>query len=746
MFSRFSQAVALAALPLLAAACGGANGESGSPPASTAVLRKGPPVAALLPSDNGSPFIYPSAPKKPVVDTYGNLKVSDDYRWLEDTKDPNVVAWSDAENTLARKILDADPQHDRVEKRVGTLMGETSPSWDGLVARKSVLFAIERRPPKQQPYLITLTSLDAIDKEKILVDPNVLDPSGGTSIGWFVPSPDGKKIAVALAKGGAEKGDVHVIDVASGKESKDVVPQAEGAGEGDCLAWKADGSGFFYTHAAKEADAPKDGVYQRIYFHKLGDAIEKDVLAVGKDSNKIAQWELKTADDGRTVIARMEVGDGDQWDQWLLGANGKWLQIATKDDGVKEMKVGEGGSLYLLSSKGAPKRQLLRTSLAAPSLAKAETVLAEGEGVLDVFVPTKTRIYLVEGMGGPSRVRSVPLVKGKAGAAVTLATPEISAVDAIVPLTGLSGDDVAFSSESFTAPRAWYRVAGKDNAVTKTALASTTQADFKDVEVLRDECTSKDGTKVPLTILRPKSAKLDGSNPVLLWGYGGYGITIGPRFAAYRLAWLEQGGVYAIANIRGGGELGESWHFGGNLLNKQNVFDDFYACGQRLIAKKFTSKDHLAIEGGSNGGLLMGAEIAQHPDAWKAVVSRVGIYDMLRVELDPNGAFNVAEYGSVKDPKQRENLYAYSPYHHIQDKTAYPATMFMTGANDPRVSPYHSRKMVARMQAATNGTAPILLRTSANTGHGIGSPLSAQIAERGDIYTFFFAQLGVKLR
>ena len=279
-----------------------------------------------------------------------------------------------------------------------------------------------------------------------------------------------------------------------------------------------------------------------------------------------------------------------------------------------------------------------------------------------------------------------------------------------------------------------------------TALASTTKADFSNVEVSRDECTSKDGTKVPMTILKSKSVKNDSQNPALLWGYGGYGIVIAPRFQAYRLAWLEQGGVYAIANIRGGGELGETWHSAGNLLNKQNVFYDFYACAQRLVETKLTSRDKLAIEGGSNGGLLMGAEITQHPDAFRAVVARVGIYDMLRVERDPNGTFNVAEYGSVTDPKQFAALYAYSPYHHVKDGTAYPAVMFMTGANDPRVSPYHSRKMVARLQEATSSDRPILLRTSANTGHGIGSPLSAQIEERADIYTFFFRQLGVTVK
>ena len=229
----------------------------------------------------------------------------------------------------------------------------------------------------------------------------------------------------------------------------------------------------------------------------------------------------------------------------------------------------------------------------------------------------------------------------------------------------------------------------------------------------------------------------------LLTGYGGFGLSLTPRFRPHMLAWLEQGGVYAVANIRGGGELGEAWHTAGNLTNKQNVFDDFYACARHLVDAKYTTPTRLAIQGGSNGGLLMGAELTQHPEAFRAVVSMVGIYDMLRVERDPNGAFNVTEYGTVADPAQFDALSAYSPYQHVRDGVAYPAILFMTGANDPRVAPYHSRKMVARLQSAASSDAPILLRTSANTGHGMGTPLAAQIEETTDVFTFLFQTLGV---
>jgi prolyl oligopeptidase len=270
--------------------------------------------------------------------------------------------------------------------------------------------------------------------------------------------------------------------------------------------------------------------------------------------------------------------------------------------------------------------------------------------------------------------------------------------------------------------------------------------DFNDVEVERVFATSKDGTKVPLNILKRKGTKLDGTNPTLLYGYGGYNISQTPRFRAATHIWLEQGGVYAIANLRGGGEYGEEWHKAGNLTHKQNVFDDFAACAQYLIEQKYTNPKRLAIEGGSNGGLLMGAALTQHPDLFRAVVSHVGIYDMLRVELHPNGAFNVTEFGTVKDPEQFRALYAYSPYHHVKDGTAYPAVFFLTGDNDARVDPANSRKMTARLQAATSSGLPILLRTSSSSGHGVDSSLSERIAEQTEVYGFLFHELSMEFK
>ena len=248
---------------------------------------------------------------------------------------------------------------------------------------------------------------------------------------------------------------------------------------------------------------------------------------------------------------------------------------------------------------------------------------------------------------------------------------------------------------------------------------------------------------IPLNIVRKKGTKLDGQNPTLLYGYGGYGVSESPGFSFPRRLWFDRGGVYVVANIRGGGEFGEEWHKAGNLTKKQTVFDDFAAAAEYLIKQKWTNPQKLALQGGSNGGLLMGALITQHPELMRAVVSSVGIYDMLRVELAPNGAFNVTEFGTVKDPEQFKALYAYSPYHHVVDGTKYPAILMMTGANDGRVAPYHSRKMIARLEEANKSDKPILLRTSSSAGHGIGTALSERIKQLSDMYSFLFAQLGM---
>jgi prolyl oligopeptidase len=351
---------------------------------------------------------------------------------------------------------------------------------------------------------------------------------------------------------------------------------------------------------------------------------------------------------------------------------------------------------------------------------------------------TKDRLFLTYQTGGPSEVRAFTL-DGKPAKA-----PEQLPVSTVNGLTTV-GDALLFNNVSFVKPAAWYRFDPATGKTERTGLATNPIVNFDDCEVVREFATSKDGTKVPVNIIKPRGAKLDGSNALVLNGYGGYGVNITPGFSAVRRVMLEQGVIFAVANIRGGGEYGEEWHLGGNLLNKQHVFDDFAAAAGHLIERKYTSSERLGIIGGSNGGLLMGATFTQNPSLMKAVVSSVGIYDMLRVELSPNGAFNVPEFGTVTDAAQFAAMYAYSPYHRVKDGTKYPSILFLTGANDPRVDPMHSRTMTARLQAASP-EGKVLLRTSADSGHGLDTSLSEQIAQQTDIYAFLFSELGVRFK
>ena len=436
----------------------------------------------------------------------------------------------------------------------------------------------------------------------------------------------------------------------------------------------------------------------------------------------------------------MANGDGGEFAHYLLGPSGKWTQLTRFADKVVGSVFGRDDALYLLSRADAPRGKILRLPLDTPELTKAKLLVPQSDATIERFVPTKTRLYVVDLVGGPSRMRVFDL-KGK-----ELKSVPVRPVSSVGQVVRLEGDEVLFRTETFIDPPAWYRYDPATDKTAKTALFRTSPADFGDCEVVREFAVSKDGTKVPLNIIRRKGTKLDGKNPTVLTGYGGYGISLAPRFRVGRKVWLEQGGIIAIANLRGGGEFGEAWHHAGNLTNKQNVFDDFIACARHLIEQKYTSPEKLAIEGGSNGGLLMGAVLTQQPDLFRAVVTHVGIYDMLRVELHPNGAFNVTEFGTVKDPKQFAALYAYSPYHHVKNGTAYPAVLLLTGENDPRVDPANSRKMTALLQAATSSKRPILLRTTAGAGHGLDSALSERIAQETDVYAFLFDQLGVKYR
>jgi len=696
-------------------------------------------AAALTLSNVSLAEHAPDTPKKPVATEYNGLTVEDPYQWLENDDDSQVKAWSSVQNQRTRKYLDSLPDRAAIEKQLSDWYAKTSPSYFSLVSRPGILFAMKFQPPKQQPMLVTLASADDLKSEKIVLDPNVLDTKGATTIDWFVPSLDAKCVAVSLSTGGSEDGTLHFYETATGKALPDAIAHVQYPTAGGSAAWNADGTGVYYTRFPRKGERPDADLnfYQQIYFHKLGTPDTDDTYSIGKDFPRIAEITLQSSRDGKYFLATVANGDGGDFEHFLLGPDGIWKQITQFSDQIKLVRLGRDDAIYLLSRAEAPRGKILRLPLEVPELRNAAEIVSAGEAVIEQVVPSNDALYTGDLLGGPSQIRRFDL-NGKNATVIPI--PQISSVQEML---ALENGSLLFRDVSYTAPAAWFQCSAGKTEPAKTALRSTSPVSLADIEVRRELATSKDGTKIPLNILFRKGTKRDGQNPTLLYGYGGYGISMSPNFDFTRRLWFNLGGVYVVANIRGGGEFGEEWHKAGNLTKKQNVFDDFAAAAEYLIKEKYTRSEKLAIQGGSNGGLLMGALITQRPDLFRAVVSSVGIYDMLRVELAPNGAFNVTEFGTVQNPEQFKALYAYSPYHHVVDGTKYPAVLMMTGANDGRVAPYHSRKMTARLIAANKSENPILLRTSSSAGHGIGTALSERIKQVADIYAFLFAQLGM---
>ena len=696
----------------------------------------------------------PPTPVKAVVDTYGDLTVSDPYRWLEQADDPAVHQWSLAQDARTRGYLEQLPLRAPIYERLFKQVSATSSSYYDLHLAGNKVFAMSNQPPKQQPMLAVLGQGADPSRARVVLDPNLINAKGTTAIDWFVPSHDGKLIAVSMSDNGSEDGSVHIFDVATGKQVDQVIALVQYPTGGGSLAWRADNKGFWYTrYPGPEQPVERQHFYQQVYFHRLGDAVAKDKYVLGADFPKVAEIALNNQQNPNHVVVTVANGDGGEFAHYVLspdakGQDGKAQQVSRFSDKIVAATIGPDNALYLVSRQDAPRGKLLKLTLPDTDLKHAKVILPESDAVIqpaDEFggapvVVTRQAVYVREIVGGPSRVAIVGHDGQSRG---TLPLPDVAAVTEMLAL----GDaTLLYSVRSYTAPPFFSRYSEASGKSAPTRLAQTSPLNYADVEVVRDFATSKDGTRVPLNIVRRKGIKLDGSNPVLLNGYGGYGVNLVPSFLgpATRL-WLDAGGVFVIANLRGGGEFGASWHEQGALTNKQNVFDDFSAAAQYLIAQKYTTSARLAAIGGSNGGLLMGATLTQHPELFRAVVSQVGIYDMLRVELDPNGAFNTSEFGSVKDAAQRQALYGYSPYHHVTEGAKYPAILMATGETDGRVNPMHSRKMIARLQAATGSGQPVYLSINSHAGHGIGSSLSIKVNQLADTYAFLFDQLGMAL-
>ena len=685
-----------------------------------------------------------------VKDTHHGVVVEDPYRWLEDWEDPEVQAWSEGQNAHARAALAALPERPAVRARISEILkSEGAVTYYNLrLAGEKHLFAMKSAPDKQQDYLVIMGPDGDPASERPFLDPNELDEDHGVSIDWYQESHDGSMVAVSLSSGGSEMGDVHVYAVPSGEQIDVVIPRVNGGTAGGDLAWMADDSGFYYTRYPRPGERLDEDLlfYQQVYQHTLGTPGEDDEYVIGKDFPKITATRLKVDAASGRLLVWSQYGDSNTFALWLRQPDGAWRQFSEFGDGAIEAEFGPDDAIYVISRDGAPRGKVLKLNAADPDLAKAEVVIPESDGALSNsfysrhspdFLVAGDRLYVVVQVGGPNELRVYTLDGER------LDAPEQLPVSTVSGLARAGGSDIYFANRSYVAMQKWFHFSAREGAATRLAISSESPVDYSDVEVTREFATSKDGTKVPVNILMPRGFEKDGTAAILVTGYGAYGISNTPFLSMSRHILFEHGMVYAQANLRGGGEYGETWHRQGNLTNKQNVFDDFAAVIRHLVAEGYAAPDRVAIIGGSNGGLLMGATMVQNPDLAAAVVSHVGIYDMVRVELDPNGTFNIPEFGTVKDPDQFAALYAYSPYHNVEDGQAYPPVLLPTGANDPRVNPAHSRKFTARLQGAQGGEGVVLLRTSSDTGHGGGTPLDETIELLSDQYAFIFHYVGV---
>jgi prolyl oligopeptidase len=693
-------------------------------------------------------------PKVDVTETYQGVTVHDPYRWLEDAADPKVMAWTAAQNARTRGVLDAVPSREAIKARLNTLITRGSATYSGFRAREGRLFAMLNDPTKQQAMLVVMDGdIDPANK-RVVIDPNAIDAGGRTTIDWVRPSLDGRMVAASLSQNGSEIGTLRIYETHSGRDFGETIPRVQAPTAGGGVAWLSDGSGFWYTRYPGEERPEADRFFfQQVYFHELGTDWRDDPLVLGTKDGlpRVAEIFLGGENNRNMIIAQVQNGDGGEFAHFLITPQSV-TKLADFKDKIVEAKVSSTGEIFALSRAGAPNGKVVKLAVpfdplampsAPPPLSRPGVVVPESDVTIQLgnaITLTGTHLMVRDSVGGPSQVRIFDH-DGKPQGLLPL--PEASAIG---EMAALPDGGLIYSVRTYLRPRFVARWNPTTRQSEETKFADTAPYAFDDVEVVRETAVSKDGTKVPVNIIRKKGTVLDGTNPTILYGYGGYGISMRPGFLGARTRlWLDGGGVYAIAIIRGGGEFGEEWHLAGNLTKKQNVFDDFAAAARHLVERKYTTPAKLAIFGESNGGLLMGATLTQHPELFRAVVSRVGIYDMLRVEVGPNGEFNTTEFGTVKDPEQFKALYAYSPYHHVVQGGRYPAIFLATGENDGRVEPWQSRKFAAAMQAATGSGLPVLLRINA-AGHGMGSSRNERVEEDADILAFLYDQLGVTWR
>ncbi|HVD31105.1 MAG TPA: prolyl oligopeptidase family serine peptidase [Methylomirabilota bacterium] len=677
----------------------------------------------------------PRTARENVVDDVHGAKIVDPYRWLEADATDRVRDWTDEQNARTRAVLDPLPQRAAFARRLRELLSVGLLSTPRPIAGR--IFHTRREGEQKQAVLYVRDTIGAADR--VLIDPNAVDREGLVTLDWYYPSPDARLVAYGLSRGGDEMSTLHIIETATGKNLAERIPHTQRS----TVAW-VDG-GFFYTvHPAAGSVPPGDeNYYRRVRYHRLGDDPAKDELVFGEDRPKEDILSVSASDDGRWILFTAFKGWAKS-DLYLLDRDHPERGLATVIEGQEAIAEGFvlGGRIWLRTNLDAPNYRVVSVACESPDASRWETVVAEGKDVIESFDRTRDRIAVLRLVRATSRLATYDL-RGKDERDIPL--PSLGAIEIVDGEH--DGDRVGYTFQSFTQPPvAFIADARTGKAEEVVRLRMPDRLDVASIAVDQVAYASRDGTEVTMFLVHRKDVGPTGHLPTLLSGYGGFNISRTPVYSAGVAAWVEAGGLFAMPNLRGGGEYGETWHRAGMLADKQNVFDDFHSAAESLIARGWTEPKHLAISGGSNGGLLVGAALTQRPDLFAAVYCAVPLLDMLRYQNFRIARFWIAEYGSAEDPEQATWLRKYSPYHNVRAGVRYPAVLFTTADGDSRVDPMHARKMAASLQAQSEDPeSVVLLRVDRDAGHGIGKPLDKQVDDFADQYAFIAWRTGLDL-
>jgi prolyl oligopeptidase len=678
---------------------------------------------------------YPATATAAQSDDYFGTVVPDPYRWLEDLDGEQTRDWIERENKLTFKYLKKISGRKKIRARLEEL-------WDyekfGTPVQKGEAVFFTRNDGLQNQSVLYVQNGEA-GAPRILLDPNSLSDDGTISLAGWSASEDGKYLAYALSEGGSDWQDWYVRDVESGADLDDHIQWTKFTG----ASWQPDSSGFYYTgYPTPEGDALEElNENATVYFHKLGDAQANDAVVYQRPEHPRWGFGAGVTDDGKWLVVNGSEGTERKNRVWLreIGSDGPFIDMYTDFDGMYNIAGNKGNTFYIHTTKDAARGKVLAVEFGAEGIVSQKEIIAESDDVLSGLTYLNHSLVAMRLHNAHTQI-SVHDLDGKQ--LYELELPTLGSV------RGVSGKwdqaEAYYSFSSFTFPTTIYKL---DLASGKSEVFRQPKVDFNpdDFKVEQVWYTSKDGTKVPMFLVRGKDVQPDFTNPTMLYGYGGFNISLTPSFSPANLVWLEMGGVYAMPNLRGGGEFGQAWHKAGTIHNKQNVFDDFIAAAEWLIDEGWTRKDKLAIRGGSNGGLLVGACLTQRPDLFAATLPAVGVMDMLRYHKFTIGWAWASDYGTSDDPEQFKTLHAYSPVHNVQIGRHYPATLITTGDHDDRVVPGHSYKFAAALQRGQGGEAPILIRIETRGGHGGGKPTGMILDSYADQWAFLVKNLNMNL-